>query len=85
MSNFADTRNMQEFSPQSDLAVRFRNYVILLDRILREVEDELEENRAIRHEWSEWHSNWKKVWLNQTEESAQLRERVSVKFRNRLP
>lgn len=83
--NSADRRNMQEFSPQSDLAHRFRNYVLLLDRLLREVEEELQENRAARNEWSEWNRNWKKVWLRPTEENRHLREIVSVKLRNRLP
>ncbi|PJZ69316.1 hypothetical protein CH373_13600 [Leptospira perolatii] len=76
---------MQEFSPKSDLALRFRNYVVLLDRILRDVEEELRERRSIRNEWSEWHHNWKKVWLYPTPkidgDLESVRERLSVKRR----
>ncbi len=74
---------MQDFSPQTDLALRFRNYVILLDRLLRDVEEELQQNQSVRNEWSEWHSNWKRVWLAPSGDSntSPLRDRFSAKRR----
>lgn len=74
---------MQDLSSQTDIARRFRNYVILLDRILRDAEEELQENRLVRTEWSEWHSNWKRVWLatGSSSEDSLLRERFSAKRR----
>ncbi|TGK00258.1 hypothetical protein EHQ53_09865 [Leptospira langatensis] len=74
---------MQEFSPQTDLALRFRNYVILLDRLVREVEEELQHNQSVRNEWSEWHSNWKRAWLSPGtgSQTSPLKERFSVKRR----
>ncbi|TGK42388.1 hypothetical protein [Leptospira andrefontaineae] len=74
---------MQELSSNTDLALRFRNYVILLDRLMREVEEELQQNQSVRNEWSEWHSNWKNAWLSPTgnSPSSNLKERFSVKRR----
>ncbi|MGJ4747769.1 hypothetical protein ACQV5M_15520 [Leptospira sp. SA-E8] len=74
---------MQELSSNTDLALRFRNYVILLDRLMREVEEELQQNQSVRNEWSEWHSNWKNAWLSPTGNppSSHLKERFSVKRR----
>ncbi|MEI1278862.1 hypothetical protein V6Z05_11080 [Leptospira venezuelensis] len=74
---------MQELSSNTDLALRFRNYVILLDRLMREVEEELQQNQSVRNEWSEWHSNWKNVWLTpaSNNSSSNLKERFSVKRR----
>ncbi|TGL57617.1 hypothetical protein [Leptospira sarikeiensis] len=74
---------MQELSSNTDLALRFRNYVILLDRLVREVEEELQQNQSVRNEWSEWHSNWKRAWLSPSNNSpsSNLKERFSVKRR----
>ncbi|TGL45305.1 hypothetical protein EHQ61_18730 [Leptospira wolffii] len=74
---------MQDLHSQTDLALRFRNYVILLDRILRDVEEELQQNRSVRNEWSEWNSNWKRVWLasDSNADDPPLRDRFSAKRR----
>lgn len=39
---------------------RFRNYIFVLDFLLRETRTELTENRAKRETWLEGHENWKK-------------------------
>ncbi|RHX88606.1 hypothetical protein DLM78_06680 [Leptospira stimsonii] len=39
---------------------RFRNYIFILDFLLRETRSELLENRAKREIWLERHENWKK-------------------------
>lgn len=38
---------------------RFRNYILILDFILRETKTELSENRAKRELWQEHHDSWK--------------------------
>ncbi|ADE44175.1 hypothetical protein KQY10_17975 [Leptospira interrogans] len=39
--------------------VRFRNYILILDFLIRETKSELSENRAKREIWHKHHQNWK--------------------------
>ncbi|PJZ59092.1 hypothetical protein CH367_03450 [Leptospira barantonii] len=43
----------------NNIEKRFRNYILILDFILRETRTELSENRAKREMWQEHHDSWK--------------------------
>lgn len=43
----------------NNIEKRFRNYILILDFILRETKTELSENRAKREIWQEHHESWK--------------------------
>ncbi|MDV6236775.1 hypothetical protein CH379_014195 [Leptospira ellisii] len=51
----------------NQIEARFRNYILILDFILRETRNELSENRAKRESWLEQHEDWKKNRLKEAE------------------
>ncbi|TGK29488.1 hypothetical protein EHQ13_07295 [Leptospira gomenensis] len=51
----------------NQIEARFRNYILLLDFILRETRNELSENRTKREIWLEQHRDWKKNRLQAAE------------------
>ncbi|EQA62854.1 hypothetical protein LEP1GSC062_1061 [Leptospira alexanderi serovar Manhao 3 str. L 60] len=51
----------------NQIEISFRNYILILDFLIRETRAELSENRAKREVWQEHHQNWKqsnKVFKN---------------------
>lgn len=51
----------------NQIEISFRNYILILDFLIRETRTELSENRAKREIWQEHHQNWKqssKVFKN---------------------
>ncbi|TGM52861.1 hypothetical protein EHQ97_13145 [Leptospira adleri] len=63
---------------------RFRNYIFVLDFLLRETRTELTENRAKRETWLEGHENWKKKrYLTNREDLSRLEKVIKKEGYNR--
>ncbi|EMJ94162.1 hypothetical protein [Leptospira alstonii] len=67
------------------IEISFRNYIFLLDFLIRETRTELSENRAKRETWLEHHQNWKqsrKVFENVSLQSNEIASEKSAFMEN---